>query len=422
MTSPHMNGHAYRGKAGAAPAGSKPPAAEIRCLADVKPEPICWLWPGRFALGKPNMLVGQPGLGKSLMAALMASTVSTGARWPDGAVSQKGNVLLVSCEDDAADTIAPRLDAAGADRQKIHLLDWIVTTDEMGQQTRRSLDIGRDVEALREAAERIGNVRLIIIDPISAYLGAADSHKTSDVRAALAPMQTLAAEIGACIVLISHLNKGATDASAMARVSGSGAFVAAARSAWLVGHHPRDESRRVLIPLKNNIGNDREGFAYWIEGVDLDGGIATSRVKFDADPIDLSAEEVLSAAPGGSEEGSARAEAERFLRDELAAGERTVAYLKAAAERAGIAWRTVQRAKPRVGVRAEKPKNEPHAGWVWRRPAETQERQGRHETGTKNLGGVGPGVQERQVLPSEILGGFGALGSLESGDHDGEVF
>lgn len=148
----------------------------------------------------------------------------------------------------------------GADRAQVHIIDWIDDEGPNGEQRRRTFDLGRDIEVLRKVAEEIGNVRLIVIDPVSAYLGGADSHKTSDVRAALAPLQTLAAEIAVCVVMVSHLNKGSTDPAAMSRVSGSGAFVAAARSAWFVAPNPRDETKRILTPLKNNIGDDKTGF------------------------------------------------------------------------------------------------------------------------------------------------------------------
>ena len=86
---------------------------------------------------------------------------------------------------------------------------------EDGQERRRSFDIGRDSDALRGLVQKIGGARLIIVDPISAYVGQADSHKTSDVRAAMAPIQALASEIGAYVVIISHLNKGTQDAAAI---------------------------------------------------------------------------------------------------------------------------------------------------------------------------------------------------------------
>ena len=101
------------------------PSCVSRCLADIEAVPIAWLWPQRLALGKLNLIAGQPGLGKSQLTGLFAARVTTGDRWPDGGRCPTGNVIFVSCEDDAADTIVPRLDAAGADRTRVHILDWI---------------------------------------------------------------------------------------------------------------------------------------------------------------------------------------------------------------------------------------------------------------------------------------------------------
>ena len=122
-------------------------------------------------------------------------------------------------------------------------------------------------------------------NPVAAYLGGLDSHKTSDVRSGLAPLQQLAAETGAAVVLISHLNKGSADGNAMARVAGSGAFVAACRSAWLVEADPQDESRkrRILTPLKNNSGDDQTGFAFQIKSVQLPDGLESSCIVFEPD-------------------------------------------------------------------------------------------------------------------------------------------
>lgn len=392
--------------------GAKP-TAETRCLGDVQMEPIRWLWRKRLARGKLNIIAGQPGLGKSQITAMMAATVSRGGSWPDSARCPSGGVVFICCEDDAADTIAPRLDAAGADRGKVHILDWIVEQGEQGQR-RRSFDIGRDAEIVRDLCEQLGDVLLIVVDPVSAYLGAADSHKTADVRAALAPLQAIAAEIGACVVLVSHLNKGSTDSSAMSRVAGSGAFVAAARSAWIVGPHPQDDTLRVLVPLKNNIGDDKTGFSYRIKSAIVAGNIDTSHVEFDRATVQIKAEDVLaSVAPQrDAASTSARGEAERFLRAELENGPQTAGVLRKRAKEAGVAWRTVERVKSKLGVRAEKDHAE-SGEWRWRIPEADKDRQGRqdrHPPDNGKTGGLDDRGKDRHAVPSEKVDGVGGLG------------
>ncbi|MEW5964190.1 MAG: AAA family ATPase [Pseudomonadota bacterium] len=395
------------------------PACVTRCLADIEPTPIAWLWESRLALGKLNLIAGQPCLGKSQLTALLAATVTNGGLWPDGARAPRGSVVMISCEDDVADTVVPRMIAVGADLSRVHVLDWRIETDENGQLRRRIFDIGRDAEALRTTANQIGEVRLIVIDPISAYVGKVDSHKNSDVRGALAPLQEVAAEIGACVILVSHLNKGSTDGAAMSRVSGSGAFVAAARSAWLVAQHPSDEQRRVFTPLKNNIGDDQTGFAYEIKGVILENGISTSCVEIDPTPVRVSPEEALT--PSNGDEAGRLEDAEEFLREELRDGVRPVKYLKKAVDDAGHKWRTIERAKERLGVIARK--GGFGEGWSWELPTakaakNPEDRQDRHSPMDARDGGVGcrNGTRHevRQDRPPKNLGGLGGLGGLQA--------
>ena len=172
------------------------PAVISRCLADIEPVPIQWFWEDRFALGKLSLVAGVPGLGKSQLMCAMAAAASTGGRWPDGTAAPQGSVIFITCEDDAADTIRPRLDAAGADVKRVHLLDWA-----LGKlQDRQHFDVNEHVPALTSLVSSLGDVRLIVIDPITAYLGRMDSHVTADVRGALNPLQTLAAETGPAIM------------------------------------------------------------------------------------------------------------------------------------------------------------------------------------------------------------------------------
>ncbi len=336
------------------------------CLADVVPVPIRWLWPQRLALGKVSLLVGQPGVGKSQLSCALAAAVTRGGRLPDGAHAPKGSVVFVTCEDDPADTIVPRLAAAGADLERVHHLAWIVDPKDAAR--REHFSVAAHHEALAEMIAAIGDVRLLIIDPITAYMGAADSHKTADVRQALAPLQELAAAEHVAVLAISHLNKNGAEGSALNRVVGSGAFVAVARSAWLIAADPGDEDgqRRIFTPLKNNIGDDQAGFAFAVEGVELGGGITTSRVVFEAEPVRVDADELLRDQGQQPEERGARQEAEDWLYDLLAncapgtgLATKTVTDQAAAA---GISERTLRRARARLGIRATK--SEGGGPWV----------------------------------------------------------
>ena len=244
------------------------PVAVVRRLSEVQPEDVRWLWPGRIAAGKLTLIAGHPGLGKSFLTVDLAARVTTGAAWPDGqGRAPRGSVVMLNCEDDAADTIRPRLDAAGGDPSRVVVLDGVREPDR----PERGFDLAADLAAVADLLDATPDCRLVTIDPVSAYLGAADSHKNAEVRGLLAPLQALAARRGVAVVLVSHLNK-AGGGGAMSRVSGSGAFVAAVRAAWAVSADPDAEddpdarARRLLLPLKNNLAPDAGGLAFAVAG------------------------------------------------------------------------------------------------------------------------------------------------------------
>ncbi len=337
--------------------------AVMRCLANVSPELIRWLWLGRIACGKVTLIVGDPGLGKSFATLDIAARVSTGATWPDGRPSISGSVILLSAEDDAADTIRPRLDALGADLSRIHILDGVRSEDsETGEAVERAVTLA-DTNVLAEAIDSVTDVRLAIVDPISAYLGTADSHKNAEIRSLLAPLAKFAAARGIAVVAVSHLNKGA--GSAIYRIMGSLAFTAAARAVWVVAKDKDDETRRLLLPVKNNLATDSGGLAYRIKTHDN-----APFVEWEPDPVLVDVSDAL-ASPPGDEEGSFRQEAAKWLTEILARGPMTVKALKHEASGAGFSWRTIERAKSAVGAVARK--QEFSGGWwCWELPTMTK--------------------------------------------------
>ena len=331
---------------------------EARCLADIDREPIEWLWPGRIPLGKITQIAGDPKLGKSQITCTLAAALSTGGSFPGGTSAPRGSVIFITCEDDPEDTIGPRLDAAGADSRKIYLLDWTVRR-QGGKPMRQHFDIGRDAEALEAMIRDIGDVKAIIIDPISAYMGKADSYKTADVRGALVPIQALAYRHSVAVILVSHLNKNTNGQNAKARVAGAG-FVAVSRSNWLVTEDPADETRerRLLCPLGTNLAKGDTGFAFRIKGVDLGKGIATSKVVFEEGDISMNADDLL--APR-QDVPSALTRAQNFLVAELEGGPKPTKLIEATAQAAGISKASLQRAKEQIGAKSKKGSSE----WEW---------------------------------------------------------
>lgn len=172
-------------------------------LSAIEPEQVEWLWNQRIAVGKLNILAGDPGLGKSFVTLDIAAHVSAEIDFPDGAPCRRGSVLLITAEDGIADTVRPRLDAQCADVTRVHRLTIRVGDNE------RQFSLESHLSALREKLRELGDVRLLIIDPLTAYLGDTDPNKDARVRALLTPLAELAEEMRVAILAIMHLNKAA---------------------------------------------------------------------------------------------------------------------------------------------------------------------------------------------------------------------
>jgi hypothetical protein len=367
--------------------------AVIHCkVSDIEATPIRWLWPGRIARGKVSMIAGHPNLGKSQITTSMAAVVTQGGRWPvDRTPCERGSVLLLSAEDDVADTIRPRLEAAGAEIQ-------------------RPFNLKEDIRRLEAVLVGIGDVALIVIDPVSAYLGGTDSHNNADVRTLLAPLAEAAARTGAAVVAVSHLNKGgaAVGGDALLRVTGSLAFVAAARAAYIVAKDPADGKRRLFLPAKNNVAADIGGLAFRIEGCNSGHGIETSRVAWEAEPVnDVSADELLG-PQADPEERSALDDAKAWTESMLADGPMASKKFMAEGREAGHSERSLERARKALKVEAFKDESVPGranvaARWMLLLPLKTAKT-----------------PQERRFSSAGDVGGLGGLGGPPK-THEGTI-
>lgn len=345
-----------------AEAKNSQPSTVNRRFSDIQSKHVTWLWRSRFAT-KANVIGGQPGVGKSQLTCALIATVTTGGRWPDHTPAELGSAIVVTSEDDAADTIKPRLKAAGADTSKVHILDGVIRGDEVHPWT---VDY---VDELEDLILEQGDTRLVVIDPISAYMGRYDSHNTAEVRGALSAITELADRRKVCVLMITHLNKS-IGGGTVERFNGSTAFVAVSRSAWLVGTDPEDENTRVMAPVKNNLGDDKTAFAYRIEGRTVEGNIETSAIVWQG-TTDTTAVDVLRGpvAPlEDPENQSAKAQAARFLIETLQDGRKKSTDVYKAAEDAGINEKTLKRAKKQIGVASVK-----DGGW-WMELADTTDK------------------------------------------------
>lgn len=230
----------------------------------IPPESVEWLWRYWLAKKKLHMLAGQPSAGKTGAAIVMAATVSrgdSGGRWPDGTEAPPGNVVFWTCEDGLADTIIPRLIAAGANMNRVFVLTG---TEENGRQ--RAFSPEKDLGPLMQRVAEIGNVSLIIIDPILQVVSG-DSHKNAEVRRALEPLVAFAEEHDIAILGITHVNKRSKGKDLIDRITGSLAYTAVARIVILAIRGAKTEGNDacnscVLVRAKSNLGPIDGGFAY----------------------------------------------------------------------------------------------------------------------------------------------------------------
>jgi RecA-family ATPase len=333
-----------------------------KLLSGVEPEEVSWLWPSWLALGKLALVDGDPGLGKSAMTLDLAARVSSGKPFPDGAECEPSGagVVLLSAEDGLADTIRPRLDAAGADTTKILALATV--PDEDGHD--RLLSIPEDLALIEKGIRRVG-ARLVVVDPLMAFFsGDTDSHKDQGVRRALAPLAGLAERTGAAVLVIRHLNKAAAN-NPLYRGGGSIGIIGAARMAFVVGKDPQDENRRVLASTKNNLAMPPASLMFGLE--EAESGCV--RVNW-LGQSEVSAKDIL-ATPQDQEHADARSEAVEFLNDLLADGPVAASQIKEEAEDAAISERTLARAKKTLGVMSYREGETGSRGrgqWLWKLP------------------------------------------------------
>jgi len=323
----------------------------VHTLASVAPERITWLWPGRVPLGKLVVIDGDPSTGKSTLSLDLGARVSAGLSWPDGAPGpEPAGVLLLSAEDGLADTIVPRLTAAGADLARVHALTEVALVGLDGARQMVPPSLPRDIPVIEQQVRKY-NVRLVVIDVLMAYLaGAVDSHRDQDVRAVLHRLAAMAEATGCTVVLIRHMNK-AGGSNALYRGGGSIGIIGAARAAFLVARDPDDTDRRIFAVTKMDIGVEPPALAYRLQS---DESLDCARVVWESDPVTLTAADLLR-APLESEERTERDDAADWLRDRLSdtGGTAPSKEIKDAARKAGHQVRTLQRARDQLGIVVE---------------------------------------------------------------------
>jgi putative DNA primase/helicase len=259
-----------------------------------------------------------------------------------------------------ADTVVPRLIAAGAELDRVCSLPS-VNNYENDMTKDVPVCLSRDLHQLDGMLTARRETRAVIFDPLSAYLGAKDSHRDSDVREVLGPLCDLAAKHNVTIIGITHLSKN-EGVSAMARFMGSTGIIAASRAAFLATRH---DDKLMLLPVKSNLAPLCKGLIYEIRTKTIEQGIETSYIEWVSE-TDIKPDDILQTAKHISNS-PALAPALEFLRDQLAGGSKIQAEIRKDAESTSeFKWRTVLRAKDELGIVSKKESFS--GGWRWYTP------------------------------------------------------
>lgn len=338
-------------------------------LADVEARPVDWLWRLWMAFGMLAMMSGDPGAGKTYLALAVAAGFTVG-RTPDGERCEPIAVLYLSVENAPAEVVRPRFDSLGGDPNRFFLLRGAVCSED-GEDIERAVSLS-DVPLLDDALAQTG-AKLVIIDPVQSYLGAAvDLHRSNETRPVMDGLARLAEKHRCAVLLLRHLSKQ-TGGKAIHRGLGSIDLTGAVRSEMLAGSLPDDPESRALIHIKSNLGAYGATRGY---SIDREGRFAWTGES------SITAADLL-AAPAGPGDHKL-ADAAQWLTDLLKPGPREQREVRELAEQTGISYATLRRAKNAVGVRSYKASV--RGAWMWALPDPAQDAQSESQDAhTKNM-------------------------------------
>ena len=308
-------------------------------MGEIQAEEVKWLWYPYLPRGKLTIVQGDPGEGKTTFVLAVIAALTCGEALPETEQAlEPMNVIYQTAEDGLADTIKPRLEAAGADCSRVLVID----------ESQRELTLCD--ERLEQAARQTG-AGLIVLDPIQAYLGdSVDMHRANEVRPVLKRVAVMAERTGCAVILIGHMNKSQGLKSGY-RGLGSIDFRAAARSVLVVGRLKEHPAIRIVAQDKNSLAPEGKSIAFLLDG---ENGFQWKGA------CDLTVDDVLS---GGGKLQTKTTQMEEELERMLTETMSAEAVLSRARE-LGVSERTLMIAKKNLGVISEKRGNQ----WYWRLP------------------------------------------------------
>ncbi len=350
-------------------------------MQHVEREDLDWLWPGRFLFGKYNVLVGDGGIGKSSLMLDLAARLSRGLALPDGTVHEPCGTLLVMPEDGAGDTIKPRLENHLADMSRIGLIQTITDMEDGAEVLPTIPD---NIPELENAIEAIG-ARLLVLDPLLQFMGDnVNEYRDKEVRRAMAPLIAMVQRKGVALVGLMHVTK-ANGGNAKHRGNAAAAFMNLSRSTLYAATDPDRPESFILAQSKTNLGPMAASLRYRLQGCDN----GHARVQWEG--VSAHTADSLNAQGSNNEERSELRDAEEFLADVLKDGPELYSTIIRLARGAGIAERTLKRAKSSLRIESKKARTQ-DGQWTWHlpEPKEQPDSEPGHATTTVPLAPLEP--------------------------------
>ena len=343
-----------------------PTSATIVPLSQIQPAPLQWLWPGRIPLGKLTLLLGEPAVGKSLLALDLAARVSNGRPWPDSpnARNEPAGVVILSAEDALDDTVRPRLDAAHADISRITAITS-VTRNILSPLPLplRATCLMPGLPHLDAAIEKTSNCRLVVIDPLIRSLAQTAHSSDADTRAVIEPLADLAARHHVAVVATYQAARTATGFAIQKMIAKLSP--GAARTVWAI--LPDDDSprRRLFLPVKNIVSEPSTPWAFSITPSDEHQAPA---LTWDTHPPESSASHALNRIAAHEDMIDAR----NWLREALSHGPLKASNVLAEAKFIGFSDRMIRRAFRQLHAIRARQDLGCAAAWFWALPDHKQ--------------------------------------------------
>jgi putative DNA primase/helicase len=338
------------------------PTRLAKVASAIKPEKTHWLCEGRIAIGCVTVIAGEPGLGKSQIAARLAATVSRGGPWPCGeGPAPQGDVVMLVSEDDLAKRTMPLLMAANANLKCVHLIG---DHDDPNHKPINLFD-DEDLNRLGREVNRTENPKLLIVDPVGAFVDSR-MNNGSAARQLIAKLTRGAKRSGIAIVLICHLTKSGGK-NALSMIAGSSAIAAAARAVYLVLRGAPGSKWRILACAKNNLGLDNIALRYCIKAEKVD-GIDTTRIAWHRDRVQITADEALAKVKANSAKSAQTRAVDELLKGLLADGKRATAEIFAKGEQSGFSPKQLRSAAKRLQVAITNTGFGATKRWFWEAP------------------------------------------------------